>query len=844
MLAVFGIAFALITTLSVIGIVTLFVTTLASKAPTARNDMYTANKGIEYTFDVLANDDDQKNRTLNIEKLDRQPLFGSVSVTEDGTKLIYKAPKYYAGIDTFVYRASNGQVSSPAEVQVDVQNIPLVAIDISYHINRGQKFQARLFEYKNKAGKAIFDADGDRLYIHSIEGSPRGIVEIASDGQSIFYTGNHAGMDTMRYVISDYNSTATATLQFTTENGPPVAVADEYRNLSKDKEYLLDVLENDIDPNGDKLHIVQVSNVCSGANVYLHPSNTNSTHIRFVPSRSETLLEPAAGYPTRTGCTFQYTISDGTFTSTASVYLTLKNELPSASIAELVLSKNGYRNSAALKLSDADAFDSLNARLTDRSPLCTLQLTQQKVVHKPGYIGDSTLPVTEREFELVCFPGNKAMTHRIPIIVDDGYDSIEKIASVRVVNDNPIARNDLAECKKNEECVIRHALDNDSDPNGDMIHLDLSFKITSFQGGTVKVATDLKTLIYSPPRGFTGSDMFTYRITDIASNDAATAGTSTADVRINVAPYTSPPPPKCDHATLSSPVFKRTTNEIDIMQVIQATDPDDRPLSVRIGKSTDPQFGDFQLLDGTHGSLRFVAGSLSGIAAAEIVLSNGVHDSSCGVQIDVKNRRPIANHYSYALIRRSCPQEMFFNVIRDAQCTDPDGDNMYPMIESIHNCGNSIIGVAQGMLHFSVPPCHTSTCYVTYSVIDDDPVDPLKSEPRVITISFHNNQAPVARDDSFSYPSGVAISIPVSAMLANDDDPNGDGLSIDASYFDQDMCTGSDMCRNGKPSLSSDARTIHIHSMQQGASDMVFQYRTQDSSGAISNTARVTIRTT
>jgi hypothetical protein len=88
----------------------------------------------------------------------------------------------------------------------------------------------------------------------------------------------------------------------------------------------------------------------------------------------------------------------------------------------------------------------------------------------------------------------------------------------------PVANPDEFSVPKNDSGVV-YALTNDSDPEGD------SFAVTSYtQGahGTVKYSVKNNNFRYTPVKGFTGIDTFTYTITD------AFGGTATAIVTVTV----------------------------------------------------------------------------------------------------------------------------------------------------------------------------------------------------------------------------------------------------------------------------------------------------------------------
>jgi VCBS repeat-containing protein len=98
--------------------------------------------------------------------------------------------------------------------------------------------------------------------------------------------------------------------------------------------------------------------------------------------------------------------------------------------------------------------------------------------------------------------------------------SIEVVA----VNDVPIAAADVATTKKNVSIVIS-VEGNDTDIDGDALQVLLPSFNTAKKG---KVTTDGTTITYTPKKGFTGTDSFTYQVTD----GQATSNSATVTVTV------------------------------------------------------------------------------------------------------------------------------------------------------------------------------------------------------------------------------------------------------------------------------------------------------------------------
>ena len=103
--------------------------------------------------------------------------------------------------------------------------------------------------------------------------------------------------------------------------------------------------------------------------------------------------------------------------------------------------------------------------------------------------------------------------------VDDGRGGTARATvniTVKPLDDPPIANDDTITTRRNVPAT-RRVLANDSDPDGDPLTITA---VT--QGSNGSVTTDGQTVTYTPNDDFTGSDSFTYTISDGNSTDTAT----------------------------------------------------------------------------------------------------------------------------------------------------------------------------------------------------------------------------------------------------------------------------------------------------------------------------------
>ena len=161
------------------------------------------------------------------------------------------------------------------------------------------------------------DPDGDVISIIKVDTPTNGTVTFT--GELILYTPNpeFIGTDLFEYTIEDGNGGEdTALVTVVVINRPPVAV-DDTAWTWKNTSVTVDVLANDYDPDGDALTIVDIIQD-------EHPMGTVTDNgdgtLTYMPMRGWF-----------GGDKFQYTISDGDLTSTATVTIDVKGSVTTKS---------------------------------------------------------------------------------------------------------------------------------------------------------------------------------------------------------------------------------------------------------------------------------------------------------------------------------------------------------------------------------------------------------------------------------------------------------------------------------------------------------------------------------
>ncbi|WP_126464967.1 cadherin-like domain-containing protein, partial [Candidatus Terasakiella magnetica] len=301
-------------------------------APVGVDDTGSTTEDNAVTLDLTANDTDADGDSLTITQIDGQNIStggsvdvdnGSVTLNADGT-VTFTPDDNYHGSETFEYTVSDGTTTSTADATVTVGSVNDGPVGVD---DTGSTTEDNAVTLDLTANDT--DADGDSLTITQIDGQnistggsvdvDNGSVTLNADGTVTFTPDdNYHGSETFEYTVSDgtTTSTADATVTVGSVNDGPVGV-DDTGSTTEDNAVTLDLTANDTDADGDSLTITQIDgqNISTGGSVDVDNGsvtlNADGT-VTFTPDDNYHGSE-----------TFEYTVSDGTTTSTADATVTV-----------------------------------------------------------------------------------------------------------------------------------------------------------------------------------------------------------------------------------------------------------------------------------------------------------------------------------------------------------------------------------------------------------------------------------------------------------------------------------------------------------------------------------------
>ena len=348
---------------------------------------------------------------------------------------------------------------------------------------------------------------------------------------------NFNGPDSFTFRASDgslVSAPATISIGVTPVNDPPLA-ANDAATVSEDVPAALDVRANDSDVDGDALLVSAVT----------APAHGTAEIVVLGMDAGKVLYRPALNY--HGPDSFSYTIADGHGgTATANVTLTVAavNDAP---VAQNVSARTGEDVAVPIALVAADVDgDALAFEVLDPPD-------------HGSYVAGVYTPATN-------FNGSDSFTYR----AGDGA-LFSNVATVQIIvdpaNDPPLAVDDSAAVSEDVPRAI-DVLANDSDVDGDAL---LMSAVTAPAHGTATIIVfgiDAGKVLYSPALDFSGTDQFSYTVSD------GHGGTDTADVAITVAGQ--------NEAPVASDVSVGTDEDIPVVVPFAAIDPEGDVISFEV----------------------------------------------------------------------------------------------------------------------------------------------------------------------------------------------------------------------------------------------------------------------
>ncbi|WP_428628510.1 Ig-like domain-containing protein [Sphingopyxis sp.] len=475
-----------------------FTWTIANPAPTAANDNVTTNEDVAVRIPVLANDADPDGDTLTV--VSATASVGSVSINADGS-LQYVPPANFNGTATISYTISDGEGGQSTAV-VTVTVAPINDAPVTTGLMGQSNVDGG--NVSVPTGQAFSDVDGDVLTF-AATGLPPGLSIDPVTGLisgTLSPDASDAAPYTVRIFATDPSgATVSTTFQWNVANVGPTAVNDSAATL-EDTPVTVNVLANDVDPDGDPLIVTAASS--TNGTVVINADNT----LTFTPNAN---FNGTA--------TISYTVrdSDGALaTATVTVTVTPVNDAP---VAGAPLPARANLDGDALNVPTAGRFSDVDGDT----------LAFSAVGLPPGLTINAVTGVISGTIDRSASQTGGGVYNVVVTARDPSGAAATQSFSWTIANPGPTADGDSATTAEDAPVTI-NVLTNDVDPDGD----PLTVTAASANNGTVVRNAD-GTITYTPNANFNGTDTINYTISD------GQGGTATATVTVTVTPVNDPP---------------------------------------------------------------------------------------------------------------------------------------------------------------------------------------------------------------------------------------------------------------------------------------------------------------
>jgi len=609
-------------------------------------------------------------------------------------------------------------------------------------------------------------------------------------------------------------------------NNAPIANSD---NLNTEENIAItftaeNLLANDTDFDNDTLVVSSIVNTSGNGGTITDNGSGTYTYT------------PPSGY---TGTdSFIYSIDDSRGgQATGTVYVTINPgpiPLPTVYHPELITISSGSYDWGTLisfHASDADTYDILTAADGDLEVIDWYASTN--IVNTPSsvteltvtYKGQYSVAAVTQEFYLYNFAttswdffdsrnvGNSDDVTISVVVTSNAQDYISTTGEVRTrirgekaaaeyfvwanflswevmdtaENNSPVANDNALNIIRDTPVTVSESflLANDSDPDGDILHIS-SIDNTSSQGGTIVDNGD-GSYVYTPPFAFIGVDTFNYSIEDARGGVDSAAVTVTVTEPSNINPV-------ANNDTLST-LQNNSVSFDDVFLLSNDVDTDGDIITVNNIDPTSINGGIISSLGGGNynydpptdfvGQDSFsysISDGKSGVATATVTVT-------ITGQI---NNPPNAIGNTYLT-----DQDVNITISGAsllANDTDPDGDTLsLSAIDTISEFGGSIINLGNDLYTYTPPTGFSGIDTFNYSISDGNGgIDTAIVTVRVLQVV---NNSPVANDDALNTVQAVPTNFSATYLLANDTDADGDSVTI--SQIDTTSVVGGNISNNG-----------------------------------------------
>lgn len=466
--------------------------------PLAVTDIATVGQGDTFvSINVLGNDTDADGDSLSLwhEAIVTPPTKGILTILPDDV-IVYSPNEGAMGNDGFIYAVTDGNgavVDGHVGINLGAHNQEPLARPDSATTKTGRPVQIEVTLNDRDPDGDLLVYDASPLVIAPLYGSAVPVDDPAIENDlSFIYTpaAGFAGTDSFTYKIGDpFGKTATAVVTVTVVNTQPIAHPDT-ASTKPGREVKINVVANDVDEDGDVVTLI--------SNPIVEPPSSG-TAVRW--DASTILYTPKDGFAGTDMFTYQLAGSSSP-TSRAVVTVQVLNTAPTA-VPDSVQTTRNNPISIEVLANDSDAEGD------------QIWLTQKGIGSQPGHgTASRTTNSVVTYSPARTFVGVDTFTYEV---TDNFWGKSVGTVTVEVINtEPPVAWNDHVNTRRDTAVTI-HVIDNDDDPDGEVITLtNLAIPTGPKNGKAVKISN--RSITYTPNAQWAGNDIFEYEIADTSGN--------------------------------------------------------------------------------------------------------------------------------------------------------------------------------------------------------------------------------------------------------------------------------------------------------------------------------------
>ncbi|MBH0025423.1 tandem-95 repeat protein [Pseudoalteromonas sp. SWN29] len=500
--------------------------------PEANDDQFTLEEDSSATLlNVLDNDTDADGDAITISTIEN--TIGEVAIVNK--QIEFTPPANFSGEIVLTYTITDGFAvgtagasDTTATVTITVTPVNDAPIANTDSVTTSADTPVEIDVLANDS-----DIEENNLTIVSATVA-RGSVVVTNNKLTYTPALNSSGVEVIGYTITDgvsnASSTVSVTIIATSSNNPPVVNSDSVTINEDAIPFLIDVLANDTDPNGDPL-------VISAASVDKGLVSIVNNKIQYTANANFNGL-----------ATVTYTASDGNGGANSailSITITPVNDSPIANTDSVTMDEDATPLLIDVLANDSDP-DGDNLTISAASvDIGSVSIVSNKIQYttNANFNGVATVTYTASD-------GN------------GGTSSTALSITITPVNNSPITNADSATMDEDAPPLLIDVLANDSDPDGDA----LTITATTADSGSVLVVNNK--IQYTPSVNANGLAKISYTVDD------GNGGTSNGNLLITVTPINDAP-------VVSNQSFNVSENATggDTIGTINASDIENQNLS-------------------------------------------------------------------------------------------------------------------------------------------------------------------------------------------------------------------------------------------------------------------------